>query len=359
MNETSTFRDMRYFSEMMRTQGYPRIISLESFKKPNFELVAEILDWLAFRFDPNAEVPENISDSDNRVKFMQSVTSLFVTKARIKVSPVNLYYADYHAVPELIKIASLLYNVYTTDGMDGDLGSRHTFTLPAKYNRLSTKTLATEITETGHQVYDQLGKEGQQIDKRNVAIKFIDELSKNFTSDSGNENQYIQKCVNDLIKEQTDNIEEMMKYEETLKEDERSLEEKIKRKTLEIQRAENKLNRYKNGGGNKNPFTDEMERLEKDIEKVYSDYLDRFRNLDYLEHKVDQYNELEKEKTQLAKDNLMKMQQKIREDEDKMLTCDGDRDDFNGPMGGKMGKKIHMQGNLDGGEYNDAINEYD
>ena len=130
--------------------------------------------------------------------------------------------------------------------------------------------------------------------------------------------------MNDLIKEQTDNIEEMMKYEETLKEDERSLEEKIKRKTLEIQRAENKLNRYKNGGGNKNPFTDEMERLEKDIEKVYSDYLDRFRNLDYLEHKVDQYNELEKEKTQLAKDNLMKMQQKIREDEDKMLTCDGD-----------------------------------
>ena len=49
---------------------------------------------------------------------MLSVTSLFVTKARIKVSPVKLYYADFHAVPELIKIASLLYNVYATDGLE-------------------------------------------------------------------------------------------------------------------------------------------------------------------------------------------------------------------------------------------------
>lgn len=273
--ESSTFRDIRYFCEMMRTLGYTRIISLDSFKKPNFELVAEILDWLVLRFDPNAEIPENIETPDQRVKFMLAVTQLFVTKARIKVSPVKLYYADWHALPELIKIASLLYNVYTTDGME-DLGARHAFTLPAKYNRLATKTLATEITETGHQVYDLLGKEPDLGQKRNVAIEFIDELSKNFTSQ--NENAYIQKCVNGLIQEQTDNIDEMEKYVGTLLDDERALEEKIKRKSLEIQRAENKLNRYKGGGGSKNPFTDEMERLEKEIEKIYSIYLEKYRN---------------------------------------------------------------------------------
>jgi hypothetical protein len=79
-----------------------------------------------YRFDPNAEIPENIETPDQRVKFMLAVTQLFVTKARIKVSPVKLYYADWHALPELIKIASLLYNVYTTDGME-DLGARKYF----------------------------------------------------------------------------------------------------------------------------------------------------------------------------------------------------------------------------------------
>ena len=36
------------------------------------------------------------------------------------------------------------------------------------------------------------------------------------------------------------------------------------------------------------------------------------------------YNELEKEKTEMAREKLMAMQAKIREDEDKMLNCDGD-----------------------------------
>lgn len=105
---------MRKLCEMMRRIGYNRIISLDSFKKPNFELVAEMLDWLASRFDPNADIPHVLETERHRVAFMKAVCGLFVTKARIKLSPINLYYADFHAVPELIKIASLLYSVYTT-----------------------------------------------------------------------------------------------------------------------------------------------------------------------------------------------------------------------------------------------------
>jgi len=50
-----------------------------------------------YRFDPNAEIPDSIETPEQRVKFMLAVTQLFVTKARIKISPVKLYYADYHA----------------------------------------------------------------------------------------------------------------------------------------------------------------------------------------------------------------------------------------------------------------------
>jgi clusterin-associated protein 1 len=45
-----SFRELRNFCEMMRALGYPRLISMENFRKPNFELVADILYWLALRY---------------------------------------------------------------------------------------------------------------------------------------------------------------------------------------------------------------------------------------------------------------------------------------------------------------------
>ena len=38
------------FTEMMRALGYPRLISMENFRTPNFPLVAEILTWLVSRY---------------------------------------------------------------------------------------------------------------------------------------------------------------------------------------------------------------------------------------------------------------------------------------------------------------------
>jgi len=37
------------FTEMMRALGYPRLISMENFRNPNFPLVAEVLKWLVKR----------------------------------------------------------------------------------------------------------------------------------------------------------------------------------------------------------------------------------------------------------------------------------------------------------------------
>lgn len=39
------------FCEIMRTLGYPRIISMENFREPNFPLVADCLEWLVRRYD--------------------------------------------------------------------------------------------------------------------------------------------------------------------------------------------------------------------------------------------------------------------------------------------------------------------
>ena len=44
-----SFRELRNFCEIMRGLGFPRLISMENFRKPNFELVAEILYFLKFK----------------------------------------------------------------------------------------------------------------------------------------------------------------------------------------------------------------------------------------------------------------------------------------------------------------------
>jgi Clusterin-associated protein-1 len=44
------------FTEMMRALGYPRLISVDNFRTPNFELVADILYWMVKRYDPDVSI---------------------------------------------------------------------------------------------------------------------------------------------------------------------------------------------------------------------------------------------------------------------------------------------------------------
>jgi clusterin-associated protein 1 len=55
-----SYRDLRSLTEMMRALGYPRLISLENFRQPNFDLVAEMLSWLVKRFEPTSDLPSEI-----------------------------------------------------------------------------------------------------------------------------------------------------------------------------------------------------------------------------------------------------------------------------------------------------------
>jgi len=50
---------------------------------------------------------------------------------------------------------------------------------------------------------------------------------------------------------------------------------------LEVERAEK---RFKLLTNMKPAYMEEYERLEFDMEKIYNTYMDKFRNLEYLEH---------------------------------------------------------------------------
>lgn len=55
------------------------------------------------------EISEEITTEADRVKFLQTIAQVMISKARMKLNIKKLYAADGAAVKELLKVASLLY----------------------------------------------------------------------------------------------------------------------------------------------------------------------------------------------------------------------------------------------------------
>lgn len=65
-------------TEIMRSLGFYQQISMESFHNPNFTLVSKILLWLALRFEPDINLPQETETSEQRVYFIRSIVEFFV-----------------------------------------------------------------------------------------------------------------------------------------------------------------------------------------------------------------------------------------------------------------------------------------
>lgn len=67
------------FLEMNRALGFHSLISVESFRTPNFPLVAELLVWLVRRFDSDVNIPLQIATEDERVQLIRNVAQFMVS----------------------------------------------------------------------------------------------------------------------------------------------------------------------------------------------------------------------------------------------------------------------------------------
>jgi clusterin-associated protein 1 len=187
-----SYRELRNFCEMMRALGYHRNISIENFRDPNFELVADILYWFAQRYDPKMDISDDIEDEKDRVSFIRQVCQLFASKARITLNPKKLYEATGTAVKEMNKIATMMYKAMQSsnsmmddDDMSTGQGSMMDLNLSSKVHTLkAARQLASEITESGAKLFDLLGKERELKSSRDKALEFLDSISRNLDTNT-------------------------------------------------------------------------------------------------------------------------------------------------------------------------------
>ena len=97
---------------------------------------------------------------------------------------------------------------------------------------------------------------------------------------------------------------------EQLKQSEKQLESKIERRGAELERAKKRLA----GISSIRPeHMDEYEKLEQELERFYTVYIEKFKNLDYLEHQLDEYNQWEQGKREESEANLKRMRAKFQD----------------------------------------------
>ncbi|KAK3571794.1 hypothetical protein QTP86_018694 [Hemibagrus guttatus] len=307
-----SFRDLRNFTEMMRALSYPRLISMENFRTPNFPLVAEILLWLVKRYEPQMEIPSDIDTESDRVFFIKAVAQFMATKAHIKVNLKRLYQADGYAVKEMLKITSVLYNAMKTNETGGDepssddTSSKFTFTLASKIADLkAVRQLGSEITAKGAALYDLLGREQDLRENRTVAIARPLEIME------------VERALRAAVKDIMESVQKTKEMLNNVASDEANLEAKIEKKKQELERNQKRLQTLQSV---RPAFMEEYEKIEEELQKQYETYVKKFHSLCSLEQQLEEYHRLEQERFEEMENSMKMIQNKLREEDRRLMT---------------------------------------
>ncbi len=325
----------------MRIIQYPRVVSIQSFQRPNFELVADLLCFMVLRYDTDIPIHDSIDNEQNRVRFITGIVKAMYLRANIKLNAKKLYSADGHAVKELLKLASLLSNtaklardeesnknindVYNdNESKVSDMPSFRRDDNLTKHIDMSDvkrlRKLASELTEKGARVFDLLKTE-QEMKHRSQkedTLKFLDAASTGF--DDCPEIKHVESTLNQMLEKKQRDVADIEQECKVMESDKSDIIEDIKRKKLDFERNKKRLESIQNA---RPAFMDEYEQLEIELQKHYELYMERYRNVHYLKKEMEKFQKEEEEKLDEIQRVKRKLQSQIKEEELKIL-----RDDY-------------------------------
>ncbi|XP_065175247.1 clusterin-associated protein 1-like isoform X2 [Sycon ciliatum] len=284
------FYEMRALREHLWYLDYPRQLSIESFRNPNFPLVAEMLQWFTTRYQDDPGLPVSTENEHDRTFFITTHVEFLFKESGIKLNPRRLYSADGHCVQELLKVASSLrkameaaknYNPEEESSATGFVRPTPQELAKLMEDQKKVREMASELTERGARLYDLLGRETELREQRETA------LSKEL--DMREIEAGMKRCIESLM----NNIQHKQKMIDELASDESDLLAKITRKKEELKRAGKRMRALKNV---RPAFMDDFDKLETVMRDLYEVYVGKFRNVKFLESKVAEINKEEQEK---------------------------------------------------------------
>ncbi|KAK0405783.1 hypothetical protein QR680_018193 [Steinernema hermaphroditum] len=269
-----SYREVRNVTEMLRALAYPRLVSIENFRTPNFKLVAEILEWVAHRFDPTARLNFNLENQGER--------------------------ADGYAAQELHVVLKILYDA-TLEKPAEENSSEWTIMkskINAKRQEISRiRQLASQIPQSGAALFDLLNKEVVAKDKRSRALTNSLNLSD------------VESNIRSLVTSAVDSFKAVEDKLANINNDEQALDTKIERRKKEYEQLEKRLAKLQSF---RPQYMDDYEKYEQTLKGLYELYVIKFRNLTYMEQLAQEVERAEKEKTAELEQTMRQTVEKMR-----------------------------------------------
>lgn len=234
-----SFREMRNLCELTRALGYPHLVSMGSLQTANFELVADLLDWLCHRFNGDGfgyDVELNIETEQDRLRFLRQVGESMALKHGLKLNLKNLYRADRSAVRELLKLATPLAAAAAMpiDGADGDPAAETDniadgATEGAFADVKATHSLAGDITRYGARLYERLAHQ--------VAVKEAGQRALSRSLDMSD----VQARLRAQAESLTAQVDDLDRLAANADRDEGALRQKLDKRRADLERHKTRL----------------------------------------------------------------------------------------------------------------------
>jgi len=308
-----SYRELLVLSEKMKSLGYGRLISLDNFRSPNFELVADILYFFCDRIESAVELSDDISTRNQRVEFVRRSASILASATQIKLKLSNIYKSDGYAVKELLKIAHFLDSAQNFKSKnEGSTKGFESKDVASDLNALREYTsLGSKIVSNGVKLHNLLSSNDKMMDER--IVLFLDEMSHNIDDYDDTMKKQIGRRLQTSINELDDSISDLREHKLVeIRQNLRVLQKKMDEKGSELDRLKKRLSSLKNI---KPAFLEEYEALETQNLEVYDLYAQKFRNLSYLQAQLNKYRRVEHEKEMATRKRLKSVQQKLRQQE--------------------------------------------
>ena len=277
--------------------------------------MANILCYLVQLVDSTIPIHNGIGTEDDRVQFLNGITSELASRLHLSLDGRKLYAANGYAVQELVKLAQFIQIAIELVDEESNSNGNCTLSTPSETSVTDVQSLANELSEMGSDIQKLLKQEVNDSVARADALDFLKAVTENSNSTEYNS---IETNLRQRLDETNDSVDRLDKQIKMLISTNKGMEEKIRKRSIDIERSTKRLESL--DLQNVRPsYMDEYEQIEKELQIEYDRWMVRFRNVDYLEAELRKRRTAETIKSKEAERSVKRLQKKYRDEELRVL----------------------------------------
>lgn len=296
-----SYHELQNFALLMTQIGFPRPISVDSFRKPNFFLVTEILNYTITIVAPNNAIAMDITTQEDRVYFITAVVNILQATLHLKLDSKKIYAAGPEAVRELRKVVQEVATYIGATAISADKGMSSAASVDLTLHSNALRVASSKIVEASTKLLTQLRLHVDDLYQRM-------QQAMSSQPDATSLSAAVQQRIKNLAAECNTLQEEVT----TNKREKSKLEEQIAQKKQSITHTVDRLDAIRS---TKPPFLAELEAMEADLSRLHLEYARKFRSLLFLEGQLRANDVREQQRMVEREKNLRTLQENALREE--------------------------------------------